>query len=356
MSTISVIRSLRTIRTSLIIVLLFGAGLLFFYSRAYGAAVLTNRSLQFSDNRPSHVATYQLSFTIPAAETLGSIELQVCTNSSLEGDPCTAPPGFDISSAVLSNQSGEAGFTILASATNANTIVLTRAPSGTIPGDVVSYTFDNITNPSGTGSFFGRIATFASTDATGASNDFGGLAMSINQEVDINTVVPPYLLFCSGIAITGFDCSTASGDYVNFGNLSSASTATATTQMVTATNASNGYVMQVYGTTMTSGNNVIAAIANPDVSRPGTAQFGLNLVANMTPAIGTDPQGPGSAAALSGYNQPDFFKFASGDSIASTITSDDFRKFTSSYILNIPAGQPIGVYATTLTFVSLANF
>lgn len=354
MSSISTIRSVQFVRFLTVIVLLVGVGLLFF-TRAYGD-VLTNRSLTLSDSRVGQVATYQLSFTVPTAETLGSIELQLCSNGSLQDDPCVPPNGFDISAATLSSQSGETGFSILPAGTNANTIVLTRTPAVAVPGNVVSYTFDNVTNPADVGSFFGRIQTFASNDASGTSTDYGGLAMSTSRVIDITTVVPPYLLFCAGITITGFDCSTASGNYINFGNLSPVSTASANTELVTATNAQSGYVMQVYGTTMTSGNNIIPAIASADVSRPGTGQFGLNLVANTTPAMGADPQGSGISAPLPGYDQPNFFKFVSGDAIASATTSDDFRKLTASYIVNMPVGQPVGVYVATLTYVCLANF
>jgi hypothetical protein len=126
--------------------------------------------------------------------------------------------------------------------------------------------------------------------------------------------------------------------------------------MLSATNALSGFNINVFGTTMTSGNNTIGAIAAADVSRPGVAQFGLNLVANSTPGVGQNPAGPGSAAPTIGYDVPDIFKFASGDLVASTPTVDDFKRLTASYIINIPNGQPIGAYASTLTYVCLANF
>jgi hypothetical protein len=126
--------------------------------------------------------------------------------------------------------------------------------------------------------------------------------------------------------------------------------------MLLATNAQSGYNVQVYGTTLTSGNYLINAMSTPDVSRPGTSQFGMNLVANQTPAVGSDPQGPGSASVASGYNLPNFFQFVPGSNIIGSANADDYRQFTLSYIANTPNNQTVGVYVATLTFVSLANF
>jgi hypothetical protein len=329
------------------------AGLLYF-SRAYGAE-LPNRSVQLSSSRAGATATYQLGFDIPGAETLGSIQLQICANTPLIGDPCPPPAGFDISTATLSAQSGETGFSILPAGTNANTLVLSRAPAPASAG-TVSYTLDGVINPSGTGSFYGRLQTFASNDASGPENDQGGVALSISSAVNISATVPPFLLLCVGVIIPSFDCSTASGDYINFGNAQSTAADSAESQWLTATNGANGYTVQVSGTTMTSGNDTINALSVDDVSRPGVSQFGLNLAANTSPPVGASPQGPGSAVAASGYNVPDFFKFVPGDILAGAPTADDYKKFTVSYLLNIPHGQPPGVYVSTLQYICLASF
>lgn len=343
------------ITRTLVISLLFLAGLLYvLFPKAYGAE-LPSRSLTISDNRVNVSSTYQLGFNIPASETLGSIELQICASNPIPSQPCTVPAGFDISSAVLADQSGETGFTVLSSGTDTNTIVLTRTPAVT-PGGDVSYTFQGVTNPSSAGPYYGRIQTFPTSDASGPDTDFGGLAININNPLSISTTVPPFLLFCAGITITNFDCGTASGSYVNFGNFSGNSTSSAQTQMVTATNAATGYDMYVYGTTMTSGNNTINAMKTADLSRPGISQFGLNLVGNQTPNVGLNPTGPGPATPTNGYNQANLYKFLPGDLIASSNQPSDYNKFTASYIVNIPSNQSVGVYVTSLTYLCMANF
>lgn len=318
-------------------------------------ARLGNRSLQLSDNNISANTNYTLSFAGQSGGTVGSVRAQFCANDPLIGTPCTAPSGFNISSATLTSQSGMTGFTIDTAATTANVLVLSRAPAPAPAGNSV-YVFSGVTNPSAAGSYYVRLETFSSIDASGSDVDYGGLAFAVSGGINVSTYVPPYLLFCAGVVIQPYDCSTASGNYIDFGELSSTQTSTGHTQLLVATNANNGYTVWVTGNTLTSGNNTIAAMAASDVSRTGVSQFGLNLRANSTPPTGTDVQGTGSGAVAAGYNVPNFYRFNSGEAIASSPGPDDYRLYTASYIVNISKGQPAGVYVSTITYIGLANF
>jgi hypothetical protein len=180
--------------------------------------------------------------------------------------------------------------------------------------------------------------------------------MYINAGFTVNATVPPYLLFCVGTTIPNFNCSSASGAYVDFGFLTPDHTADAETQLLAATNAQNGYNIRPLGTTMTSGNNIIPALATDTPSQTGVSQFGLNVVADQQPSVGADPAGPGVGTAAPGYNVPNQYRFNSGEAIAQSAHADDFRRYTTSYIVNVSKVQAAGVYASTLTFVCLANF
>ena len=126
--------------------------------------------------------------------------------------------------------------------------------------------------------------------------------------------------------------------------------------ILAATNAQSGYVISVKGTTMTSGTNIINALAANDVSRPGTAQFGLNLRANTTPSGGSNPSGPGFAVPDPNYNVPNTYRFKDGDTLVSTTLPDDRRLFTASYIVNVPKGQAPGIYVSTMTYICVGTF
>jgi hypothetical protein len=314
---------------------------------------LPSRSITLTKAQPSASDTYSIAFTVPNPETLGSIEVQFCSDSPLIGTPCAAPVGMNVAAATLSQEAGEIGFTV--SSGTANSLILSRAASHANSGPV-SFVLSNVTDPSTTGSYYARLQTFASTNATGTANDYGGLAFAINNPLKVTTTVPPYLYFCVGITVTGTDCTTATGDYINLGTFFTDVSSEAQTQMVAGTNADTGYTITVNGDTLTSGNNIIPAIATPDLSRPGTSQFGMNLVANQDPEVGANPLGQGVGRAATGYNTPNSFKFGDGDVVASTPQADYPMNYTVSYITNISSGQAPGVYVTTLTYVATGAF
>lgn len=317
-------------------------------------AELGSRSVQLSDSRVSASANYILSFAGQSGGTVGSVRAQFCANDPLIGAPCTVPAGFDVSGATLTNQSGMTGFVVNPAATTANVLVLSRAPAPAPTGNS-TYTLNGVMNPSAAGSYFIRLETFASTNASGNNTDSGGMVFSIDSTVSITTYVPPYLLFCAGITIQPYDCNTATGNYIDFGEFSTAKTSTGQTQLLLATN-SNGYTVSVQGNTLTSGNNTIPALAVNDVSRTGVSQFGLNLRANTTPPHGSNVQGPGTGVVAPAYNTPDFYRFNSGEVVASASGPADYQLYTATYIVNIAQNQAPGVYVTTVTYVGLANF
>lgn len=334
-----------------LLVATFGSGI---SSRWAHAEQLESRKIILNNARPGATTEYTVQMTPQDTAAVGSLRVRFCANSPLLDTPCTAPPGLNVSGVVVTTQSGMTGFTVHSSTTT-NVLVLTRTPSApmAIPTQL---TLGNIVNPHDVGTFFARLETFSSTDASGIRNDYGGVALSTTTDVTVSTYVPPYMMFCVGTTIAPFDCATAAGSYIDFGELSTAGPKYGSTQLLLSTNAGGGYNIHVLGTTLTSGNNIIPALDNPNTSRPGVSQFGINVRANRTPAIGADVQGPGSGQPAGRYNQPDFFAFASGDMIASSVREDDYRLYTVSVLVNRSANQQPGIYVSTLTFVATATF
>jgi len=318
------------------------------------AVGLSGRSWQELNSAPGVTTDYTASFTIDNSATIGSLSFLLCSNSPLQEDVCDIPGGLDVTGAQLTAQSGITDFSLFLP--EVNNMVLSRTPSVITAPLTVTLTFHDIVNPTDPGSYYVRLGAYSSSDATGTAIDYGGLAFAITSNLQISSYVPPYLTFCSAVTITAFDCSSASGDYINFGELDTAHSRQADSQLLVATNAPNGYVMQVYGTTMTSGNNVIAAITNGVGSQPGVSQFGINLRANSVPSIGANPTGPGTGSPVAGYNTPNQYRFVSNDVVASSLTADNFRKYTASYIINTGSAQPAGTYVSTLTYVAAGSF
>ena len=319
---------------------------------------LASRTLRISNSDPSATTDYTVTFTINNYPvSVGSLDLMFCSNTPIQGDTCDVPPGLDVSSAQLTSQTGLSGFSLTQPTPENYDMVMTRPTAQNISASLpVVLTFHNIINPNVTGSYYLRVSVYSAVDLSPPVLDFGGFAYAITANLLISSYVPPFIIFCSAVTIPTLSCSSATGDYINFGELSATQSRQAASQLLVATNAPNGYVIQVYGTTMTAGNNVIAAISSLSGSQPGQPQFGINLRANTIPAIGADPSGPGLGQPAGSYNVPNQYQFVSNDVIASSPAGDNYRRYTASYIVNVPSSQAPGIYAGTLTYVVAGSF
>lgn len=333
--------------------LLLAVAPLLFIGRAH-ATDLVSRRVVIGSSKPGEVTNYRFDFTIPSFTNVGSIKFQFCTNNPYIGTPCTAPAGFSSATANLTAQSGETGFAINGGLMGTETIVISRASVPTT-GVPASYTFSPITNP--TSSFetvYVRIATYASTDTTGPLTDSGAVVFSTTSGIGVDGFVPPYLTFCVGVTVAP-DCTTSTGNLLDFGELKSNTTRQVASELAGSTNDPGGYSVFLNGTTMTSGNNTITGLSVPATSQRGVSQFGLNLRANSNPSIGADPSGIGTAIPSAQLNSPNLFYFGN-ISILSSPLPTNFNKFTASYIVNVSSSQPPGIYSTTLTYVAIAAF
>lgn len=322
------------------------------YTLPTGASQLQNRSISVRDTRAGQTTNHVFDFEIGSTDPLGSIVFEYC-ESPIPNLPCNVPVGLNTSAATLSNQSGETGFSIY-STTN-NQIILTRsiAPANLVPA---SYDFGDIVNPTATNETFSvRISTYGSIDGTGTQIDWGSVVSSTTQGVEITTEVPPTLQFCVGVTIPT-DCASADGYFLQLGELRSNQTRTASSQMMGGTNADFGYIVTASGTTMASGSNEISAMSSRTTSKVGTSQFGINLRANSSPAVGAEPTGTGIATPTVDYSVPNQFKFVNGDIVASSNDETNEVKFTVSYVVNIPNGQAPGIYTSTMTYLCVATF
>jgi hypothetical protein len=330
---------------------------LFVFVMPVGATTrFENRSLFMNSTQPGVTTSYKISLDYMTLEPVGSLDMLFCI-SPIPYEPCVTPPGLDVSNAVLSDQTGETGFTILDKSTNH--ILLSR-PSSMIAGagSKSSYTFDNIVNPTtSTPSFSIRLKSLASEDGTGALVDFGSVKGQINDGIYIETQVPPMLIFCVAEQV-GQDCSTTNRTYfTDMGSLSKDSTLTAQSQMAVGTNATGGFAITVAGDSLTAGTNVINALNTPTASQTGHNQFGINLVENSDLNIGRDPEGDwANAVASTNYAEPNKYMYVPGDVIAYSPNVSLMKKFTVSYIVNVSPNLRAGVYTTTINYIASGRF
>lgn len=190
-------------------------------------------------------------------------------------------------------------------------------------------------------------SSYRITDATGDIGIGNSASSNFNLSAGSKTPVDPTLSFAITNATTNFPTFSAS----------SASMATATFRVLNYT--SYGYIVQIQGTSPTNNGHTIPALSSTSTSSPGTEQFGINLVANTSPAnIGANPSngGYGFGQASPNYSTPNQFRFVSGETIASAPKSSGETNYTISYLVNVAGLTPGGIYNSDITLIVVGTY
>jgi hypothetical protein len=185
-------------KSTVLLRLAFGALIFAYFSSVLSsnasAAQITARSLTLQagvtdgGSKASGVVNHFFQFTLPnvGSVNVGSIKFEYCT---IAIGSCTTPTGLDTTNATYGSESGATGFSLVNTTNGAPYI--TRTASSITAGTAVSYQLIGVTNPSGAScglpspatpncTFFVRISTYASTNATGSPIDTGVVAASTN--------------------------------------------------------------------------------------------------------------------------------------------------------------------------------
>jgi hypothetical protein len=148
---------------------------------------------------------------------------------------------------------------------------------------------------------------------------------------------------------------------LNFGSLSTSVVATATAAFSVLNYTSYGYVVQVVGTPPTNGAHTLTNLSSNAGSTPGTEQFGLNLIDNSSPNIGTNPvQVPDTTFsfgdAATNYDTLNSFRYNNGETIAESVKTSGQTDYTMSYIINVATTTPGGSYSGNQTLVCTGTY
>ncbi len=122
---------------------------------------------------------------------------------------------------------------------------------------------------------------------------------------------------------------------------------------------SYGYVVQIIGTPPNNDGYTIAPLTSNSPSVAGTEQFGINLVANTSPAsVGANPFNDvfGFGEASPNYGTPNEFRFVSGETIALAPKSSGVTEYTISYLVNVAGLTPGGQYVSNQTLVITGTY
>jgi hypothetical protein len=156
-------------------------------------------------------------------------------------------------------------------------------------------------------------------------------------------------------------CSVSSSS-ISFGALSTGATATGTATFNVLNYTAYGYIVQIIGNTPNSGAHNLTAMSSNAASATGTEQFGINLVANTSPAtFGANPvQVPSGSfsygAAATNYNTANSYRYVSGETIASATKTSGETDYTISYIVNVATTTAGGSYSGNQSLVCIGTY
>ncbi len=148
---------------------------------------------------------------------------------------------------------------------------------------------------------------------------------------------------------------------INFGSLSTSLPATGTATFSVLNYTAYGYIVSIIGSPPSNSGHALTNLASNASSTPGTEQFGINLVDNSTPNVGTNPvQVPDNTFSFgeiaTNYDTVNSFRYAQGETIASGPKSSGQTDFTISYLINASTTTPGGKYSGNQTIVCTGRY
>jgi len=215
------------------------------------------------------------------------------------------------------------------------------------------------------GSNFNSTSTNYSALGSAGLNAIGN-ASSTNFDVVAGLITPdvPFLEFV------------VTGATVDLGVLDPSTTASGAAQAGACTCSfyvrsyvSSSYVVTTMSAPPTSESNVVltakAVLGAPSGSQ-SVEEFGINVVANTSPAIGENPDNQpditfADGIASTGYDTPDQFKYVQGDIIARASGTANTKAwgqtdYTISYITKSSTLTPAGLYSMNHVLVATATY
>lgn len=146
---------------------------------------------------------------------------------------------------------------------------------------------------------------------------------------------------------------------INFNAFSAATATTATTTFTVLNYTTYGYIVQVVGNAPSNGATTIAPMAISGGSVAGTSQFGINLVANTSPiSVGANPNNGqfGYGTVAGNYGTSNTYRYVSGETIAQATKNSGVTTYTITYVVNVPALTPGGIYTSNQTLIVTGTY
>lgn len=349
------------------------------------AADLSNRAIKMSSSIQSATGvSYEVSFT--TTNNAASVAIDFCSTSPLYTDTCTAPAGLSLSGLVngASDVTMTGGTTndwdIINLATTANHLEIGGTSESGPKSLVLTLGGTHfITNPSSLGSFYARIYTYTGNDPNwtaavtpGTVVDFGGVALSTAQAINITARVQEKLQFCVSKADPGSNCTGTSAPDLTLGHgspliLDESQADTDTAYVQVSTNAQSGVIIRMKNSNACGGLSRDGGTTCdiPAVGSGGNASLGYALSAQgfglyCTPA--------GTLTAAAPYNGGGSTQYGmdttSGSNVTTTYGSTilsssgavNNEESTLTFGGRAALTTPAGIYTATMDLIATGTF
>lgn len=347
----------RVLNSVLVLALLLGSFGAVGPVRTADAASLTVLSDTMSTLKISTASSHVVKFKTPSGATASTDTIVITFPSDFNFTGKTigtltmthGASGTEATETLAASATGSAWGAVF-SGTQNRVLTLTPPTDGTgaaavAVDDIVIVTYDstNAINPS-----------TASTFSITIDGDFGDTGTILVQtltddQVVVTATVAQTLSFSISDNTIGFGTlSSAAARYATGDAAGSASEVEAHTLAV-GTNALTGYTTTVKGATLTYGGASIDAVgAANTASSAGSEQFGIRATASG-----------GSGAVSAPYAASGFAYDATSsttDEVAASSAASSTTTYSVRYLANISSSTEAGLYTTTLTYVTTANF
>ena len=198
---------------------------------------------------------------------------------------------------------------------------------------------------------------FGNTSSNESCSDNYCASVSIGNDSASSAVVPEFGE--ANYSEPFLEMIVAPGDS-NLGELTTEKTGAKTMQVKIRNYLTGGYRLMVVGDSPKYGARKLNTPTTPTDSRAGTEQFGINVVANTAPAVGSNPVleggGGGTSLVTSNYNTANKFMYVPGQVLAETQANSGGAEFTVSMIVNISNSTPAGKYTGDFAAVVVPYF
>ncbi len=347
------------------------------------AEQLQNRQIELSSAAVGQTGvTYKISFDAASSYTMRGIIVDFCDGS---GSPiigsanCSLPSGMVVGATISSFEIDSSDVSGSWSATTINggqTLSLTNATGNAVTnGDTVEIEVSGFTNASTANStVYARILTYDTTSISGYESDnplsyqdHGGVAIAITPNIGVTATVQETLLFCVRGDNPTDQCGNSGSPQlpnVVLGDgdppvLRTTNPDTGSVYYQISTNAAQGVIIRMKGTTLQSGTNDIDPIGGIASDLSSGEGFGFRTFAATSPGD-ADGTLTDQAPYAQGSGLWAFDATALGQTYGQAIAQSTGPVYNINKQIEFAAraagSTPAGVYTTNLSMVAVGRY